>query len=416
MPGLQTKTNPAPASERPAVSRRHHSRQETASSTVRNALVLAWPALAVYAMVRCMGLLVVAMRAGEDGPDWGTLLAGRFDSVYYVYIAEYGYAAPMEGMCQVQGELCKYAFFPFYPSLIRGGSAALPLPTGMVALGIAVGASLLAAWGIFAVVHRLYDRRTAVITVLLWGIVPHAMVQSMAYTEPVFTALAAWSLYAVLTLRWVTAAVLAILAGLTRPSGAAVVAAVAICAAWTLFKALREPERATRVPRTPVRALIGAILIAPLGWFAWFTWVGHRAGRWDGYFQVQEKWGSTFDGGSFTLHRIAEIFTKVPVTLDSVVASATVISALVLFVIAVQERQHMALLIYAAFLLLVAVGGAGYFQSKARFLLPAFPLLIPVARALAQTRPKIAYTVLGAAVLVSSAYGSYLMLVWQFSP
>ncbi|MBV7699119.1 DUF6415 family natural product biosynthesis protein [Streptomyces sp. TRM70350] len=52
----------------------------------------------------------------------------------------------------------------------------------------------------------------------------------MGCTESLFTACAAWSLYAVLTGRWLTAATLAALAGLTRPTGIAVAAAVTVTA------------------------------------------------------------------------------------------------------------------------------------------------------------------------------------------
>ncbi|URN16052.1 MULTISPECIES: hypothetical protein [Streptomyces] len=91
-------------------------------------------------------------------------------------------------------------------------------------------------------------------------------------------------------------------------------------------------------------------------------------------------------------------------------------AAVVMFAVCVQQRQPVILLVYAGMLLLIAVGGAGYFHSKARFLLPAFPLLIPAARALAAARPSTTYTLLGAAVGVSTAYGVYLMLVWPHSP
>ncbi|MGW3626162.1 glycosyltransferase family 39 protein [Streptomyces sp. NPDC000880] len=373
------------------------------------------PALAAYALVRSIGVAFVASRIREGGPSLGQLLAAKFDTQYYVHIADYGYAAPMTGLCQVQGELCKYAFFPLYPSLIRGVSTIVPLPTGYIAWGIAVFFAVLAAWGIFAIAELLVGRKAAVVTVVLWGIAPHAMVQSMAYTEPVFTAIAAWALYAVLTQRWGAAAALAVLAGLTRPSGAAVVAAVVISAMWALAKAIRKP-RATAPGRSGILPLVACIVIAPLGWFAWFVWVGYRAGRWDGYFVVQEKWGSTFDGGSFTLHRMVELFSKLPITLNTVVASGAVTVAVVLFIICLQQRQPAVLLIYAAVLLLIAIGGAGYFHSKARFILPAFPLLLPLARVIAATRPTVTYTVLASATLVSSAYGSYLMLVWPQSP
>lgn len=91
-------------------------------------------------------------------------------------------------------------------------------------------ASLAAAWGIFAVADHVYGRRAGVCAVLVWAVLPVGIVQSMAYSESLFTALAAWSLYAVLTGHWLTAGLLASLAGLTRPVGAAVVAAVWVTA------------------------------------------------------------------------------------------------------------------------------------------------------------------------------------------
>ncbi|WP_149183143.1 glycosyltransferase family 39 protein [Streptomyces sp. TRM49041] len=415
MPPLRTEPAQAPARPSGRTHRRHAPATETFLSRLRSAAARAWPALLAYVVVRGLGVAAVALRAGDDGPGLGTMLTAKYDAVFYTHIAEYGYAAPMTGACTVQGELCKYAFFPLYPALIRGGSAVLPLPAGHVAWAVAAVAALLAAWGVYAVVERVAGHRAAVVATVLWGIAPHAMVESMAYTEPVFTALCAWSLYAALSHRWAAAGVLASLAGLTRPSGSAVVAAVVIAALWALFASRRAtpgPER--RLDRTG--PLLAAILVAPLGWFAWFAWVGHRAGDWRGYFEVQEKWGSTFDGGSFTLHRIADIFLKLPVNLNSVVGAATVVAAVVMFVICVQQRQPAVLLIYAGVLLLIAVGGAGYFHSKARFLLPAFPLLIPAARALAAARPSTMYTLLGTAVALSTAYGVHLMLVWPHSP
>ncbi|WP_338676646.1 hypothetical protein V1460_29530 [Streptomyces sp. SCSIO 30461] len=428
MSGSQTRQawvpaqRPAPPQERsrpqhPQRHRRGPRRSAPALSRATGALRRAWPALAAYLVVRALGVAAVAYRAGDDGPGLGALLTSKYDTQYYVHIARFGYAAPMTDACGVQGELCKYAFFPLYPALIRGASAVLPLPVGVVAWGIAMLGALMAAWGVYAVTERVAGRRAGVIAAVLWGIAPHAMVESMAYTEPLFTALAAWSLFAALTHRWAVAGLLACLAGLTRPSGSAVVAAVVLAAAWTLLARSRSrtrPETTANRPRTG--ALLTAVVVAPIGWFAWFGWVGYRAGNWRGYFQVQEKWGSAFDGGDFTLHRIADVFLKLPVGLNAVVGTGTVLLSLVVFAICVQQRQPTVLLVYVGVLLLIAVGGAGYFHSKARFLLPAFPLLIPAAKALAATRSSTMYTLLGAATLVSSGYGVHLMLVWPHSP
>jgi len=65
-------------------------------------------------------------------------------------------------------------------------------------------------------------------------------------------------------------------------------------------------------------------------------------------------------------------------------------------------------------LLLITLGGSGFFESKPRFLLPAFPLLLPPARALVRTaraRPWHAVVVTGALAGLSFAYGAYLVVL-----
>ena len=52
----------------------------------------------------------------------------------------------------------------------------------------------------------------------------------MGYTETLFTALAAWSLFAVMRRRWLTAGVLCLAAGLTRSVAIALIAAVGLAA------------------------------------------------------------------------------------------------------------------------------------------------------------------------------------------
>ncbi|NEE43362.1 hypothetical protein G3M55_01925, partial [Streptomyces sp. SID8455] len=82
------------------------------------------------------------------------------------------------------------AFFPLLPALERGISEVTPLTLGGAGLLIAWTAGLLAAWGVFAVGAHLHGRRTGVVLAGLWGVYPTAFVQSMAYTETLFTALA----------------------------------------------------------------------------------------------------------------------------------------------------------------------------------------------------------------------------------
>lgn len=387
-------------------------RAATVSRRVWAAWQWALTALLMHAALRLAGVAVVAVWGHRRGLSLYEILATRWDSIYYLDIADHGYTTAMDPACHIGGPTCKFAFFPLYPLLTRAVSAATGVPVGWAAWAISLAASLLAAWGVFAVAAKIYDARVAFFAVALYAIVPHALVQSMAYTEPVFTALGAWAVYAVLSRAWLTAGVLALLAGATRPSGAAVVVTVMLCALWSL---LPHRRRRPSKPR-PIARLWAAVLLAPLGWLAFVAWVGAHMGRWDGYFAEQRLWGSTFDGGSYTAHRLRELLTVPSVTLNQVVVAATVVTAVVLLAVLAFRRPPAAVWIYAAVLVLIAVSGAGFFHAKARFLVPAFPLLFPLAAVLARSRKSAAYTVLAAATTASALYGGYLTLVWDRSP
>lgn len=270
-------------------------------------------------------------------------------------------------------------------------------------LVLAWGCSLVAAWGVFAVGDRLHGRRTGTVLAVLWGTLPVAVVQWMGYTESLFTALAAWALYAVLTGRWAWAAGLAVAAGLTRPTGVAVAAAVSAAA---LLAVRRGGHRA-----------LPAALAAPLGWLGYVTWVGVRLGRWDGYFAVQRLWTNEWDGGAGTLRELRGllVYSRHPQLFLVVVSLVLVVSA-GLFLLCVADRQPLPLLVFSGVLLLVVLGSGGVYFPRARFLLPGFPLLLPVALALARARRPAAVLVLTGAALSSAWLGGYMLLVWSGPP
>ncbi|WP_051854446.1 mannosyltransferase family protein [Streptomyces sp. NRRL B-1347] len=365
-----------------------------------DALRHAAPALLAYAAVRVLGLLVFAFWARREHRGVWHLLAESWDCDWYLKIAEHGYADALGHTFDTNN----LAFFPLYPLLIRAGELLVPAPRGAVGLAIACAASFLAAWGIFKVGDRLHGRRAGVLLVVLWACLPVALVQWMGYTESLFTAFVAWSLYAVLTGRWVTAGALAALAGLTRPTGIAVAAAVSV----TAVLALRRGFCA--------RALAGAVL-APLGWLAYVGWVGVRLGRWDGYFAVQKWWHNEWDGGVGTLRWVKSLFVVERPQLFLVMVTLVLFGALVLFALSVAGReQPLPLLVFTGLLLAIVLGSRGVYFPRARFLLPGFPLLLPVALALARARARVVVPVLAGAALTSAAFGGHMLLVWLGPP
>ncbi|MCT9009863.1 glycosyltransferase family 39 protein [Streptomyces rhizosphaerihabitans] len=370
------------------------------------ALRRAAPALLGYAAVRVLGLVTLAVWSAANGKSAHRLLSQRWDSLWYTRVAELGYGYEVR---LPNGDVhANLAFFPLLPWLERLGSAVTPLSYPDAGLLVSAAASIAAAWGIFAVADHVHGHRAGVCAALVWAVLPVGIVQSMAYSESLFTALAAWSLYAVLTGRWLTAGLLAAFAGLTRPVGVAVVAALWV-AAITSFVGERAQGGST--PRTDGaqvwrRAL--AMIIAPLGAAGYVLWVGHRTGKGPlGYLDVQAGWRNGFDGGYAFGRFVAEKLTSFPSALAGVGLIVGVALILWLYVACVRQGQPPALLVHTGIVVALALCASSYFGSKPRLLLPAFPLLFPLAVALARLRTLRSALILGGVAVASAAYGAF---------
>jgi hypothetical protein len=384
-----------------------------------------------FAAARLAGLACVTGWAWRIGRQPHDVLGLGWDARWYWRIAEYGYGTVIPSASQ-QGQFYNdLAFFPLYPALIRSVSTITPLDAVSAALLLSWTGAVLAAWGVYAVGELLHGRRTGIALVVLWGLLPHSVVLTMAYTEPLMTAFAAWALYAALTRRWLYAGGLAALAGLTRPSGFAVAAAVIVAATVAVgrchwirtdrdersgaepshLSARSDGQPGGNRPRHKGRWLPWAgAAVAPMGWLGYVAWVGRQTGTPFGYFAVQERWGSRFDFGlealNFTEHLILGS-GRSPYYLTV----AILVAAVVLLVLCVLDRQPLPLLVYSGVLLVVALGGTEYFQCKPRFLLPAFPLLFPAAAALARARPRTAAVAVVTLTGLSLCFGTYLVTV-----
>ncbi|MGA5899693.1 mannosyltransferase family protein [Streptomyces venetus] len=378
------------------------------------ALRRAAPALAGYAAVRALGLVTLAVWSAARDKSAYTLLTARWDALWYTRVAELGYGYEVR---LPNGDVhSNLAFFPLLPWLERLVAAVSPLSYADGGFVVSLCASVAAAWGIFAVADRVYGRRAGVCAVLLWAVLPVGIVQSMAYSESLFTALAAWALYAVLTGRWVSAGTLALLAGLTRPVGLAVVAAVWAAGMATFVRDRRAagPDGARDALRAPApagadvaRRVLG-MLLAPLGAAGYVLWVGHRTGKGPlGYLDVQAGWRNGFDGGYAFARFVGEKFASFPSALAGMGLILGVASVVWLYAAGLRGRQPLPLLVYTGVVVALALCASSYFGSKPRLLLPAFPLLLPLALALARLRPRRSALVLGAVAIASAVYGAF---------
>ncbi|MEY9877757.1 hypothetical protein ABH931_007281 [Streptacidiphilus sp. MAP12-33] len=414
----------------------------------RAALAVAWrlaePALLLFIVVRAVGLsLMMLLSPGTPGYALHRL-AVHWDAAWYLDVAMHGYDHAIRPWLPGAAlQTTNLAFFPVFPWMIRTVHTLLPfVPWGAASLLTASLCAVGAALGIFMAVNARYGDRVATMAVVLWGIAPAAAVETAGYSESAFTMMAAWTLYAVVTRRWVAAGVLSVLAGLTRPTGVAVAAAVMAAGAMEIWVRLRErrapdalPGRLSRLDRLPwfdgadLRAVtparepelwrpLTAIVLAPLGWVGFVAWTGWRLHTWDAYFRIQALWHSSFDFGASTAHDFKLLFTTAqPVGLYYPVVAGILVAAGVLFLTSIAQRQPLGFVVFSMVIMAISCGDTAYFGSRARFLLPAFPLLIPVAAGLVRVRTRATLVAaLIAGTLCSGLYGAYLLIYSPAAP
>ncbi|PWI44464.1 hypothetical protein CK485_11855 [Streptomyces sp. ICBB 8177] len=350
------------------------------------------PAVVCVLAVRLLGVGMLALFRAFGGQAPQRLLAGRWDSLWYARVAEYGYGYHLRlGDGRVLSDL---SFFPLLPWLERTLSG-LVGALGAAAAGVAVStvACAFAAAGVFRVADGVLGGRGAFLAAVSWAAVPVGVVESMAYSESLFTALAAWALVHLAERRWLGAAALACLAGLTRPAGLAVAAAVVAGAVW--------PGRGTG--RVAVRT--AAVVLAPAGGVGYVVWVAFTTGRPFGYLDVQRGWGNGIDGGLSFARFAVRLLTSGDAAAGLALAAGVAV-LLWCHWLGWRDRYPLALQVYTGVMLLLALTTAGYFGSKPRLLLPAFGLLLPLAGALGRRGPVTRTAVVCCLAVGSALYGA----------
>ena len=205
----------------------------------------------------------------------------RWDSVWFLRIAEHGYGAAEEATA---------AFYPLYPLLV--GVLGRILLGHYVLAGVLI--SLAAALGSFALLYRLAEARLgaegAARAVLYLAVFPFAVFLQAVYSESLFLLLTLAAFVLAERGRFLGAGVAAGLAWLTRPLGVALLPALALIA-W------RSPQRAAALLRLASAPALFALyplwlwwrLDDPLAflraedvWSRHVSWAGPLGGLWDG--------------------------------------------------------------------------------------------------------------------------------------
>ena len=217
--------------------------------------------------------------------------AARWDAVWYLAIANDGYP---------QSDPLRPAFFPLYPLLMR---AVAPVVGSAVVGGvlISVGALMVALYLLARLIALDFGRQIAALSVALVATFPAAYSFSAIYSESLFLALSAGSIYAARLGRWPAAGAIGALAAATRSAGLVLLVPLVLMYLYGP-RADAEPGQAGRGgpsrwrPRhSPHRDVLWLALV-PSGLVAFMTYLSGTGADPLAPYQAQEHWLRSFAG------------------------------------------------------------------------------------------------------------------------
>jgi hypothetical protein len=172
---------------------------------------------------------------------------GRFDTLWYLHIAQHGYDMPMAVI-----------FYPLYPAAIRVVSWAFP-PI-VAALLVSTVAAFFFLWGLLRLVPDNFSRRGRLVLLLLIAVWPTSFILFGGYAESLTLALIVWAVAFARRGTWWAATICGALAGAARPSGVLVVIPLFVMA-------LRSRGLQSIVRQFAV------VVFAPEGWLGYWLWL-----------------------------------------------------------------------------------------------------------------------------------------------
>jgi hypothetical protein len=212
--------------------------------------------------------------------------AARWDSAWYIVIAQHGYYSPPSSN-----------FFPLYPLLMS--AVALVVRSPFIAGMIISFAAMLAA---LTMLYRLalldLDERAAKLTVLLVALFPASLFLSAVYTESLFLMLSVSAVYAARREQWALAGWFGGLAAASRSTGVLVLIPLALLYLYGPREA--RPTASTEDwwrPKFRISRSAAWLLLVPVGLLAYMGYLAATQGTPFAPFEAAQKyWGHSFAG------------------------------------------------------------------------------------------------------------------------
>lgn len=316
---------------------------------------------------------------------------GQWDTGWYLDIAKNGYAA--EALYQ---NLCNYAFFPFYPTLIRILSALIGnhYYAGLI---ISNTALLVAAIMLYKLVELDHDREVAFNSVKYLFIWPTSFILSGVLTEALFLMLVIGCFYYARKGAWLKTGIAGFFLSLTRVNG--------ICVSVPL---LYEYMKGKNFRLKGIRMDILALALLPLGLLLFCVYNYYLTGDYLAFVHIQSAWGRHFNNPIKTL--VNGMFASVAKPNNMIAAWFTVFT-LASLTIFYRKIPFSYLLFCLLSLFLPLLTGL---MSMPRFTVVLFPIFILFAQLGKDRKIDIAFTVffsvLQGCFMIFWSVGSYFII------
>jgi hypothetical protein len=292
----------------------------------------------------------------------------RFDAVYYIGIAKYGYGfnpwAP--------------AFYPLYPYMIKVADPLIP-GQGLVA-GMLISAFF--AFVTLTMLHRFVDEefgdKVASRTAFYLAAFPTGYFLFAAYNESLYIALVIISLYAARKGNFWIASAAAMLASSTRLFGILLVVPLA-------YEYMRQRGWSLR----KIRWDAASFLYIPAGVIAFSIWCAIKLHDWLAFAHAQDHWKRSYGWPGEPIWKTLQLMTDGPIMADwrllGIFETFCTLGAIAMVLLALRGRwkfrpEQRFLLVYAAVpMLLFICTMAGWphpLMSAPRIVLEWFPIFI----------------------------------------
>jgi Gpi18-like mannosyltransferase len=341
-------------------------------------------ALVVYGLSRAYTFGLALAITIFSTASFGGILS-RWDGGWYLSIVRSGYPTVVPSVSGAM-RYSSIAFFPGYPLLVRAVSRPTELSPVLVGVVISVAAGAGAAVALVRLASDLSDRATARRTVVLFSFFPTAFVLSMVYADALFLFLAALCLLALVERRWLLAGVASGIATGVRPTAAVLI----VCCLWGAIDAVRR--------RREWRA-IAAPLLAPIGGLAYMAYLDAHTGTPTAFITAEDVgWGRRLDFGAWSLSHVFAYGRQGRTLFLVVIIALMLIGAMIGLWLMIRWRPPSVIVLYVV----GVVALAALFShpvSLPRYLMSAFPVLIPIADRLSERSYR--FAVLGSAALLA---------------